>query len=158
MFDCPWSRGSLERPRINHEPSRPCRPLGFKGCLDPGRVAGSIASGLRRASDAVNVRELALVDGGEGTAATLALATNGELRPERVTGPLGEELDAPSRCSAVAYEGAAVVELAAAAGLSRVPPDRRDPMRTTTRGVGELLLAALDAGATGSSSGAAIPA
>ncbi len=123
-------------------------PSGFKGCLDPEHVASAIATGLRRASDAVEVRELPLVDGGEGTAATLARVTGGELKPARVTGPLGGELDASFAKLGGVYRGTAVVELAAAAGLSHVPRDRRDPMRTTTRGVGELILAALDAGAT----------
>ncbi|GJD87279.1 Glycerate 2-kinase [Methylobacterium hispanicum] len=123
-------------------------PSGFKGCLDPEHVASAIATGLRRASDAVEVRELALVDGGEGTAATLARVTDGELRPARVTGPLGEVLDTSFAMLGGTHHGTAVVELAAAAGLSHVPHDRRDPMRTTTRGVGALILAALDAGAT----------
>ncbi len=123
-------------------------PSGFKGCLDPEHVASAIATGLRRASETVEVRELPLVDGGEGTAATLARVTDGELRPARVMGPLGKPLEASFAMLGGAHRGTAVVELAAAAGLSHVPRERRDPMRTTTRGVGELILAALDAGAT----------
>ncbi|TXN81284.1 glycerate kinase [Methylobacterium sp. WL8] len=122
-------------------------PSGFKGCLDPEHVASSIATGLRRASNGVDIRELALADGGEGTAVTLARMTGGLLRPTRVTGPLGETMDASFAVLGGLHRGTAVVELAAAAGLSHVPRDRRDPMRTTTRGVGELILAAIDAGA-----------
>ena len=122
-------------------------PSGLKGCLAAERVAGIIASGVRRSASDVDVRELALADGGEGTAATLVRATGGQLLSSAVTGPLGEPLHAAFAILAGAYEGVAVVELAAAAGLSRVPPDRRDPMRTTTRGVGELVRAALDIGA-----------
>lgn len=122
-------------------------PSGFKGCLDAEHVAGVIAEGLRRASDRVDVEELALADGGEGTAATLARMTGGTLRPARVTGPLGEPIEAHFALLGGERAGTAVVELATAAGLKRVPRDRRDPMRTTTRGVGELIGAALDSGA-----------
>ena len=119
-------------------------PSGYKGCLDSENVARSIAIGLKRASDDVEVEELALVDGGEGTAATLARTTGGTLHPVRVTGPIGEPIDADFAMLASHLKGVAVVELASAAGLRHVPRDRRDPRQTTTFGVGELIAAALD--------------
>ncbi len=85
-----------------------------------------------------------IADGGEGTAETLAAATGGEMRASRVTGPLGE----PVRASWAILGDArtAVIEVAEACGLHLIPNTRRDPMRTTSFGVGELIHDALDAG------------
>lgn len=122
-------------------------PSGFKENLDAEAVAAAIAQGVRRACPDAELIELPLVDGGEGTARTMARVTGGEVREARVSGPIGEPVDA---CFALLGGGEpiAVVDLAAAAGLKLVPRDRRDPSRTTTRGVGELIALALDAGAT----------
>nr|WP_314444298.1 glycerate kinase [uncultured Sphingomonas sp.] len=122
-------------------------PSGYKESLDAETVAASIAQGVRRACPHADIVELPLVDGGEGTARTMARVTGGEVREVRVTGPVGEPVDA---CFGLlggsgALGSDAVVELAAAAGLRLVPRDRRDPCRTTTRGVGELISHALDA-------------
>ena len=81
------------------------------------------------------------------SAAALAAATGGELVAARVTGPVGEPVDAHWARLGGHGAGTAVVEMASAAGLRLVPRDRRDPGETTTRGVGELIAAALDAGA-----------
>ncbi|MGW9113907.1 glycerate kinase family protein [Microbacterium sp. NPDC055683] len=119
-------------------------PSGFKESLGSDEVADAIAVGVRRVVPDARIRCLPLVDGGEGTAAALVAALGGELVEREVTGPVGAPV--ASRFGIVDGGATAVVEMAAAAGLSLVPRDHRDPTRTTTRGVGELIRAALDRG------------
>jgi len=122
-------------------------PSGFKESLSAEQVADAIAAGVRRALPGVVVDRVPVVDGGEGSASTLAAATGGRLVSRRVTGPVGEPVTAHLALLGGEADGTAVVEMAQAAGLRLVPKDRRDPGATTTRGVGELILAALDEGA-----------
>lgn len=123
-------------------------PSGFKESLSADEVADSIAIGIRRAVPDALVRKAPMADGGEGFAAALALATGGQLHPVRVTGPVGKKVDAAfAMLGGDRHEPTAVFEMAAAAGLRLVPRTKRDPLTTTTRGVGEMLLAALDEGA-----------
>ncbi|MFC8338064.1 glycerate kinase [Streptomyces rubiginosohelvolus] len=125
-------------------------PSGFKESLSAARVAEAIATGVRRVIPDADLDLIPLVDGGEGTAEALALAGGGRLVPVTATGPVGDPVT-----SHFALLGGgttpgpltAVVEMAAVAGLALVPPDRRHPGATTTYGVGELIRAALDAGA-----------
>ncbi|WP_097991514.1 glycerate kinase family protein [Streptomyces sp. f51] len=125
-------------------------PSGFKESLSAARVAEAIATGVRRVIPDADLDLIPLVDGGEGTAEALALAGGGRLAPCTATGPVGDPV-----ASHFALLGGgttpgpltAVVEMAAVAGLALVPPDRRHPGATTTYGVGELIRAALDAGA-----------
>ena len=123
-------------------------PSGFKESLGAETVAEAIAAGIRRVIPGVQVDEYPVPDGGEGTARVLAATTGGTLEPARVTGPVGAPVTAHWAALGGAARGTAVVEMAAAAGLSLVPRDQRDPGRTTTFGVGELIAAALDSGAT----------
>lgn len=122
-------------------------PSGFKESLNAVEVAAAIAAGIRRVIPGVQVTTVPMADGGEGTAAALACATGGRVIPQRVTGPVGAAVDSHFAMLGKVDRPTAVVEMAAAAGLRLVPADLRDPGRTTTRGVGELILAALDAGA-----------
>lgn len=121
-------------------------PSGFKESLGAGAVAEAIADGVQRVLPGAIIRRMPLIDGGEGTARALVEATGGTLHELTVTGPVGDRIS--SHFGMLGDGETAVVEMAAAAGLSLVPRDRRNPLRTTTYGVGELLLAALDAGAT----------
>ncbi|WP_231733528.1 glycerate kinase family protein [Arthrobacter sp. NIO-1057] len=89
-----------------------------------------------------------IADGGEGTAETLACATGGQLVPVTVTGPVGQQVQSHYAMLGGEAAGIAVVEMAAAAGLRLVPRDQRDPGTTTSYGVGELIAAAIDAGAS----------
>ncbi|MDO5289375.1 MAG: glycerate kinase [Pseudomonadota bacterium] len=123
-------------------------PSGFKESLDASAVAQAISAGVRKAVPGVRVLSVPVADGGEGTAAALAEATGGRIVPLTVTGPVGQPVQAHYAMLGGAAKGTAVVEMAAAAGLRLVPRDQRDPTRTTTRGVGELMAAALNAGAT----------
>ncbi len=119
-------------------------PSGFKESLSAPEAAEAIAEGLRRVRPDAVVDLIPLVDGGEGTARALAAATGGRLLPRVAAGPLGTPVETHF---ALLDRSSAVVEMAAVAGLSLVPADRRDPGATTTYGVGELIRAALDAGA-----------
>lgn len=122
-------------------------PSGFKESLDAVEVAEAISAGVRRALPGVHVATLPVPDGGEGTVSILAATTGGTLHETVVTGPVGRPVTARWVMLGGGGPRTAVVEMAAAAGLSLVPHDLRDPGATTTRGVGELIAAALDAGA-----------
>jgi len=120
-----------------------CAPNAYKGSLDARAAAAALARGVRAAgADAV---EVPVADGGDGTLDVLLGAAGAAARVEvlRVTGPLGEPVDA--RLGWL-DPGTAVVELAEASGL-RLVADRRDALRATSRGTGELIAAALDRGA-----------
>ncbi|MCP9494488.1 MAG: glycerate kinase [Pyrinomonadaceae bacterium MAG19_C2-C3] len=128
-------------------------PSGFKESLSAEEAAAAIAEGVRRAAPDAEITEAPLVDGGEGFSEALVAVTKGELKRLKVTGPVGDEVD--SHFGMLGRDDnqdgdtqTAVLEMAAAAGLRLVPKDKRDPLQTTTRGVGELIKAALDAGAT----------
>ncbi|WP_247040989.1 glycerate kinase family protein [Arthrobacter rhizosphaerae] len=122
-------------------------PSGFKESLDAVEVAAAIAAGIRQVIPGVQVRSVPLADGGEGTAVALAAATGGRIVTREVTGPLGQKVSSHFAMLGGAAGRTAVVEMAAAAGLKLVPKDCRNPGLTSTRGVGELILAALDEGA-----------
>ncbi|MFJ2145980.1 MULTISPECIES: glycerate kinase [unclassified Glutamicibacter] len=123
-------------------------PSGFKESLDAAAVAAAIGAGVRRALPGATVKAVPIADGGEGTAETLACATGGHLVPMAVTGPVGQQVESHYAMLGGEAAGTAVVEMAAAAGLRLVPRDQRDPGTTTSYGVGELIAAAIDAGAS----------
>ncbi|MCL6521600.1 MAG: glycerate kinase [Firmicutes bacterium] len=119
-------------------------PCSFKGSLSALEAAEAMAEGWLGARPRDEVIRLPVADGGEGTLEVLLHGSGGRLLRSRVSGPLGEPVEAEW---GLLPDGTAVVELAQAAGLGRLPPGRRDPLRAGTRGVGELVRAALDAGA-----------
>ena len=119
-------------------------PDSYKGSVSAVGVAAALERGVLRVFPQAEVRKIPIADGGEGTVEALVTATGGQMRQERVRGPLGEVVDA---CWGILGDGkTAVIEMAAASGLPLVPPDRRDPRITTTYGTGELIRTALDAG------------
>lgn len=120
-----------------------CAPDSFKESMTAGAAARAMAEGVRRvAADAVC--DLCPVsDGGEGFVEAMLTAAGGQRRVTAVCGPLGEPVDA---AWGVLADGSAVIEMAAASGMERVPVDKRDPTRTTTFGTGQLIAAALDEG------------
>lgn len=128
--------------------ARPLRvlvaPDSFKGTLTSVQVARAIADGWRRARPDDEIRLAPLADGGEGTLEAIAAAGGWEWRETPAVDPLRRPISA--RWLARADGTRAVVELAAASGLSRVAPGERDPMRATTAGTGQVLRAVLDAG------------
>lgn len=122
-------------------------PQSLKGSLAAPDVGTAIAAGIRRVWPEADIRIAPVADGGEGTVQTLVAATGGSLRHATVSGPLGDPVSAEYGMLGGARSGTAVIEMAAASGLPLVPPAKRDPRYTTTRGTGELMRAALDAGA-----------
>jgi len=119
-------------------------PDKFKGSLTALEAAAAIERGLRAGAPSIEeIRVIPMADGGEGTVD--AFLAGGAKRIVRfVRGPLGNRVEA-----AFALEGTtAIVEMSAASGLALIPAKRRDPLRTTTFGTGELVRAALDAGAS----------
>jgi glycerate 2-kinase len=117
-------------------------PDSFKGTFSAAEVAGAIAAGLRSADrEAV---ELPVADGGEGTMGVLVDALGGDVRTATVSDPLGRPVEARF---AILPDGSAVVETAQASGLGLVAEDERDAWAASTRGTGELIALAVEAGA-----------
>jgi len=120
-------------------------PAPFKESLGAADVAEAIAEGCRRACPGCECVLVPMADGGEGTVDAMVHATGGRLASAHVTGPMGEPVDAVF--GILGGGDAAVIEMAAASGLPLVPPEKRNPLLATTFGTGELIRAALDAGA-----------
>lgn len=121
-------------------------PNALKGCLTAARAADAMARGVVRACPTAEIALAPVADGGDGLAEVLADALRGETRTATVTGPHGDPTQASFRH--VPTRQLAVIEMAAASGLALLPRDRLDPTLTTTLGVGELIAAALDLGAS----------
>lgn len=124
-------------------------PSGFKESLDAPDVARAIAMGVFSALPSATIRIAPVADGGEGFTRAVVASTGGWSVPMVVSGPTGRPVTAEvGFCGGdLGAERTAVIEMAAAAGLRLVPRDERDPMLTTTFGVGQLVRAALDLGA-----------
>ena len=118
-------------------------PASLKGVLLARAAAAALGRGFREVG--ADVTELPIADGGEGTCEVLALALGGEWREAVVSDPLGRPI--PARWLLLP-DGRAVVEAAAAIGLPLLEPEERDPLKASSRGFGELLLAALAASPT----------
>lgn len=141
----------IENIKTKAETIRPLKiviaPAGFKESLSTPDVADAIEAGFREVWSDVPMVNLPIPDGGEGFTLAMVGATSGEVEYIDVTGPLGEIVRAPLGFLGGAGIRTAVIEMAAAAGLSLIPRTHRNPLLTTTFGVGELILAALDRGA-----------
>jgi glycerate kinase len=122
-------------------------PDKFKGSLDAPAVARAIREGILCASSSIDVQMCPVADGGEGTVAALVAATGGRIEIRRVTGPR-VDLSVSSPIGILGNGKTAVIEMASASGLLLLPPDRRDPTRTTTFGTGQLIAAAAELGVT----------
>ncbi|VVM41351.1 Glycerate 2-kinase [Pseudomonas fluorescens] len=120
-------------------------PDSFKDSLSAEGVAQAIASGLAQVWPDAQVIQCPMADGGEGTVDSVLAACNGQLRHQNVRGPLGAAVEA--HWGWLADSRTALIEMAEASGLQLVPPGQRDACKTSTYGTGELIRAALDAGA-----------
>lgn len=119
-------------------------PQALKGSLTAEEVGQAIALGVRAVYPQAHVDVIPIADGGEGTVQALVDATAGELVWQKVTGPLGTPVSA---FFGLLGDGkTAAIEMAASSGLPLVPHTQRNPLLTTTYGVGELLLAAIERG------------
>lgn len=121
-------------------------PDSYKESLSATQVAQAIEKGFREIFPDAHYVSVPVADGGEGTVEAMIAATQGAMHTARVTGPLGEPVAA---CWGRSGDGAtAFIEMAAASGLALVAPELRNPLITTSRGTGELILQALDNGAS----------
>lgn len=120
-------------------------PDAFKGSLSANDFCAIAQEVLEARFPGCEVVALPLADGGEGTAEALVAGTGGRLIETEVTGPLGTPVDA--HFGLLGDGTRAVVEMAQASGLPLVPPDRLDPLRATSYGTGQLIQAAVGAGA-----------
>ncbi|MCF5667326.1 glycerate kinase [Pseudomonas marginalis] len=120
-------------------------PDSFKDSLSAEGVAQAIADGLAQVWPDAQLVQCPMADGGEGTVDSVLAACHGELRRHTVRGPLGAAVQA--RWGWLADSHTAIIEMAEASGLQLLPPEQRDACVTTTYGTGELIRAALDAGA-----------
>ena len=118
-------------------------PDSFKGTFSAREVARAIAGGLR--DGGLEAEELPIGDGGEGTMDALVATLGGELHELGVSDPLGRPIEASF---AILPDGRAVVEMAQASGLALVKEDERDAWAASTRGTGELIVAAVETGAS----------
>lgn len=114
----------------------------FKGSLTSLEAGEAVKNGLLRAFPEAETAICPLADGGEGTAQALTAGLCGETVQIAVTGPLGT----PVTCSYGIAGDLAIMEMAEAAGLTLVPPEKRNPLYTTTYGVGEMIRDAISRG------------
>ena len=119
-------------------------PDSYKESLSALEVATAIEQGFREIWPDADYVKIPVADGGEGTVEAMVAATAGRLVHVDVTGPLGSSVQAFYGLSGDARS--AFIEMAAASGLALVPVGSRDPLKTTSRGTGELIRHALDAG------------
>jgi glycerate kinase len=117
-------------------------PDKFRGTLSAEEAAAAIERGWLSARPDDVVDRVPLADGGEGTLDVLVDAYGGRRRPTTVSGPLGGPVEAEYGLVPRGEDLVAIVEMSRASGLQLVPEDRRDVLRATTRGTGELILAA----------------
>lgn len=115
----------------------------FKGCMTSLEAGTFIKEAIEETCDA-KVQVFPLADGGEGTVEALMTCMHGEEIPVTVTGPLGEKVE--SYYGILAEKKLAVMEMANVAGITMVPEKSKNPMNTTTYGVGEMILDAIEKG------------
>lgn len=114
----------------------------YKGCLSSSEVARAAAEGVAEAYPECEIVRLAVADGGEGTVDALVETLGGHLEWAEVSDPLGR----PVKAAYGIAGDLAIIESAAACGLTLLTKEERNPLITTTRGLGELILAAIDKG------------
>jgi glycerate 2-kinase len=117
-------------------------PDKFKGTLTAKQATAALSAGWRRVDRRADVDEVPVADGGDGTLDALLDALGGRRERVTVTGPLGDPVEADFGLVDGAGGLTAVVEMARASGLELISEPRRDPLRATTRGTGELMAAA----------------
>lgn len=119
-------------------------PDSFKGSLTAGEVCNCVEKGIKKVISDANIVKVPMADGGEGTVQSLVDATLGRIVKKKVKGPLLEEVEA---FYGILGDGkTAVIEMAAASGLTLIEENERNPLKTTTYGTGELIKDAVDKG------------
>ncbi|GAA0596655.1 glycerate kinase [Virgibacillus siamensis] len=120
-------------------------PDSFKGSLTSIEASEIMKKAIRSIDSTYEVTLKPMADGGEGTLHSLLLSTEGQQIPITCTGPLGDEIDT---AYAIVNSSTAIIECASVAGLVQVPHTKRNPDLTTTFGLGEIMIDALDKGCT----------
>lgn len=118
-------------------------PDSFKGSFSAYEVACSIENGIRQVYEDANVIKLPVADGGEGTVDSIVGVRNGRYEEVKVRGPLGELVKAKY---GIIDENIAIIEMAAASGLTLIDDDKLNPLITTTYGTGQLIKSAMENG------------
>ncbi|WYP25257.1 glycerate kinase [Alkalihalobacillus sp. FSL W8-0930] len=121
-------------------------PDSFKESFSANEAALAIEKGFKQIYPNCTYLKIPMADGGEGTVESLADALHGNIKKITVTGPLGTPVEASYALSK--DTGVAVIEMASASGLHHVPQNQRNPLTTTSYGTGELMVDALNEGAT----------
>lgn len=116
----------------------------LKGSLSSLEAGDAIKSGILKVMPEADVCIRPLADGGEGTVEALALGMGGTLENISVTGPLGEKVDCVY--GVIQESKTAIIEMSGAAGITLVPETARNPLHTTTYGVGEVIKDAINKG------------
>lgn len=116
----------------------------LKGSLSSLEAGSAISEGIHKVLSDADVIVRPLADGGEGTVEALALGMNGRIEKIRVTGPLGKTVEAAY--GIIDDSKTAIVEMSAAAGITLVSEQERNPLNTTTFGVGEIIKDAINKG------------
>ncbi len=116
----------------------------FKGSLTSMEAGTAVENGIRRVNADAEVFVRPLADGGEGTVDALVCGMNGKLQNIQVTGPLGEPVDC--EYGIIEETRTAIIEMSGAAGITLVSKEKRNPLHTTTYGVGEMMKDAMDKG------------
>ncbi len=116
----------------------------LKGSLSSVEAGNAIAEGIKRVEAQAEVAVRPLADGGEGTVEALVKGMNGKMQTIRVTGPLGEQVNAGY--GIIEETKTAVMEISATAGITLVPDEKKNPLYTTTYGVGEMIRDAISNG------------
>lgn len=119
-------------------------PQAFKGSISAVDAAAAMREGVLRVLPDAEISTVAVADGGDGTLETLVEGSGGEIHHIEVTGPLGERRTA--EWGAMGDGATAVIEMARTSGLALVPDEKRNPLTTTTFGLGEAIVHAIDAG------------
>jgi glycerate kinase len=121
-------------------------PDKFKGALNAREAAENVAKGVLDALPDAKIEIVPMADGGEGTAEVICNARGGSWVQCKAHDPLGREIDV--RYAWIGDEKLAVMEMSEASGMRRLSESERDPLRTTTFGVGEMILDTVSRGAS----------
>jgi glycerate kinase len=119
-------------------------PDSFKESMTAKEACEAMERGIKKANSNISCIHVPMADGGEGTMQSLVDATNGKIYSLKVVGPLGNEVDALYGILGDRETG--VLEMASASGIQLVPPEKRNPLVTTTYGTGQLIKACLNHG------------
>lgn len=114
----------------------------FKGSLSSLEAGNAVAEGIKRADDTIQTEVCALADGGEGTVEALTTAMGGEIQTITATNPLGKKI----QCQYGIVQKTAIIEMAAVAGITLISEEQKNPLYTTTYGVGEIIKDAIKKG------------